>query len=73
MRIVVDTPLISYWPSTDWMAYDAHEFPDGPVAYGKSPKDALTELASIYDNDDNAVAVIEAKIEELTAVVGVPV
>jgi len=73
MKPVAHPNRISYWPTTDWMAYDDANFPDGPVAWGKTPVDAMTELASIYDHDDKAVAIIEAKIEEMTAIEGAPV
>lgn len=73
MKIVVEGNRISYWPSTDYIAFDDSVFPDGPVAYGATPVEALRHLAEQYEDDAAAEAAIEAKIEELTEVVGVPV
>ena len=73
MKIVTDVPLFSPAPNFDHIAYDDSIYPDGPVGHGRTPLEALQILLEFVDGDEATEAAVQAKIDELTEIVGAPV
>lgn len=64
MKIVVE-PHDFYIFGDGFIAFDDGVFPDGPVGVGRTRKEALEALLWQVDNDDAAVAQVEAEIAKL--------